>query len=130
MIEQWRRDDDGDTVVGLARLEAIPQFQVRLPLLPATGVIGGGRCDGSGDIGRMSGEIESLVGSMTGRLKALEDSWKGSASTSFQEVLLEWKDTARQVRESLDSIGQVLGQVGDQYAEVEDANTRSFGRGR
>ena len=84
--------------------------------------------DGSGDIGRMSGEIESLVGSMTGRLKALEDSWKGSASTSFQEVLLEWKDTARQVRESLDSIGQVLGQVGDQYAEVEDANTRSFGR--
>ena len=48
----------------------------------------------------------------------------------YKRQLLEWKDTARQVRESLDSIGQVLGQVGDQYAEVEDANTRSFGRGR
>ena len=75
-------------------------------------------------------ELETSLTNLNTKLTTLQTQWKGSASTSFQEVLLEWKDTARQVRESLDSIGQVLGQVGDQYAEVEDANTRSFGRGR
>lgn len=80
----------------------------------------------AGDIARISGEIESQVGAMMARLNALQDAWKGSASTQFQAVVQQWQGTQRQVQESLDSIGSVLGAAGVRYAETEAAAVAMF----
>ncbi|MGE9809286.1 MULTISPECIES: WXG100 family type VII secretion target [unclassified Janibacter] len=82
--------------------------------------------EASGDIHRISAEIESDVSAMLARLEALQGEWKGSASTRFQSVVAEWRATQRQVKESLDAIGRVLGQAGTQYEETEAAAERMF----
>ena len=80
----------------------------------------------SGDIARISGEIEAQVAQMLARLTALQDAWKGGAATQFHGVVTQWQGTQRQVQASLDSIGQVLGAAGAQYAETEAQNMRMF----
>ena len=80
----------------------------------------------SGDIARLSADIEGQVGIMMHRLTALQEAWTGSASTQFQGVVTQWRGTQQQVRTSLDSIGQVLGAAGVQYAEAEAQATRMF----
>jgi early secretory antigenic target protein ESAT-6 len=80
----------------------------------------------SGDIARLSADIEGQVGIMMHRLTALQEAWTGSASAQFQGVVTQWRGTQQQVRTSLDSIGQVLGAAGVQYAEAEAQATRMF----
>ena len=80
----------------------------------------------SGDIARLSADIEGQVGVMMHRLTALQEAWTGTASVQFQEVVGQWRGTQQQVRASLDSIGQVLGAAGVQYAEAEAQATRMF----
>lgn len=80
----------------------------------------------SGDIARISGEIEAQVAQMLARLTALQDAWKGGAATQFQGVVSQWQGTQRQVQSSLASIGQVLGAAGVQYADTEAQNMRMF----
>lgn len=80
----------------------------------------------AGDIGRISGEIDSSVTAMMSRLSGLQDAWQGSAAAGFQSVVREWDTTQRQVKESLDSISQALQRAGQQYAEVEQANAAMF----
>lgn len=80
----------------------------------------------SADIARISGDIEAQVQAMKARLDGLQDAWRGSAATQFAGVVAQWQGTQRQVRESLDSIGQVLRQAGANYAETEAAATRMF----
>jgi WXG100 family type VII secretion target len=81
----------------------------------------------AGDIARISGEIESQVAVMMARLTALQDAWSGTAAARFQGVLGQWQGTQRQVKASLDGIGQVLGAAGAQYAETEAQAARMFG---
>ena len=80
----------------------------------------------SGDIARISAEIDSQVTAMMSRLHGLQDAWTGSASTRFQSLVAEWQGTQRQVRTSLESIGTVLGAAGAQYAETEAQTLRMF----
>ena len=80
----------------------------------------------SGDIARLSADIEGQVGVMMHRLTALQEAWTGTASVQFQGVVGQWRGTQQQVRSSLDSIGQVLGAAGAQYAETEAQATRMF----
>lgn len=80
----------------------------------------------SGDIARISSEIEGQVTSMMSTLVALQDAWKGSASTRFQGVVGEWQGTQTQVRAALDNIGTVLAAAGAQYAETEAQTLRMF----
>ena len=94
----------------------VTQFQVDTDRIQAA----------SGDIARISGEIEGQVGQMLARLTALQDAWKGGAATQFHGVVTQWQGTQRQVQASLDSIGQVLAAAGAQYAETEAQNMRMF----
>jgi WXG100 family type VII secretion target len=80
----------------------------------------------SGDIARISGEIDGQVTAMMGRLQGLQDAWSGGAASRFQSLVAEWQGTQRQVRASLDSIGRVLAAAGVQYAETEAQALRMF----
>jgi 6 kDa early secretory antigenic target len=80
----------------------------------------------SGDIQRISADIESQVAAMMGKLGALQEAWKGSASDRFQGVVTEWRGTQSRVRESLEHISRALQQAGSQYAQAEQQNTSMF----
>ena len=73
----------------------------------------------SGDIARISGEIDAQVTAMMGRLNGLQGAWTGTASSRFQALVAEWQGTQRQVRASLDSIGGVLAAGGGEFADTE-----------
>jgi WXG100 family type VII secretion target len=92
------------------------QFQVDTQQIQAASV----------EIGRISADIDASVAAMMGRLTALQDAWRGAASAGFQQVVVSWSQTQRQVRESLDQIQVTLARAGSQYAEVEAANTALF----
>jgi len=63
---------------------------------------------------------------MLRNLQALEASWKGQAATGFQAVTAQWRATQERVRLSLEEIQRALATAGQQYADVEAANTRMF----
>jgi early secretory antigenic target protein ESAT-6 len=72
--------------------------------------------------------IQAEVAGLHGQLTNLQGSWTGQAATAFAGVVTDWKATQQRVEESLAAINQSLAQAGQQYAEIESANTRLFGR--
>ncbi|NYG07218.1 WXG100 family type VII secretion target [Phycicoccus badiiscoriae] len=80
----------------------------------------------SGDIARISSEIDGQVTAMMARLNGLQGAWTGTASARFQILVAEWQGTQKQVRASLDSIGGVLAAAGAHYAETEAQTLRMF----
>lgn len=74
------------------------------------------------------GRIQTDVSSMESQLRQLQESWKGSAATAFQDVLTQWRSTQAQVEQSLASVRQAMAAASTQYEETESANTRMFGR--
>lgn len=73
-------------------------------------------------IGRLQGEVSA----MRAQLAELQGSWSGTAATAFQGVVSEWTGTQTRVEESLSSIAAALSFAGQQYAEIEEANSRLF----
>lgn len=72
------------------------------------------------------GRIQTDVAALLGQLQALQDTWSGGASAAFQGVVTNWRGTQLSVEESLRQITLALQQAGQQYADVESANTRLF----
>ncbi|MFP5336560.1 MAG: WXG100 family type VII secretion target [Actinomycetes bacterium] len=74
------------------------------------------------------GAISTEVDRMMRNLIDLQSSWRGQAATQFQGVVTDWRATQERVRQSLEDISVALNAAGQQYAEVEQANTRMFTR--
>lgn len=72
--------------------------------------------------------IQSDVNTMESQLRQLQDSWRGSASVAFQDVLTQWRGTQAQVEQALASVRQAMAAASQQYEETETANTRMFGQ--
>lgn len=72
--------------------------------------------------------IQTDVNSMEGQLRTLQDTWRGSASLAFQDVLTQWRSTQAQVEQSLASVRHAMSLASQQYEDTEQANTRMFGR--
>jgi len=73
-------------------------------------------------ITRLQGEVETLHGQLLG----LQDSWRGVAANSFQELTARWRSTSTLVDNQLGELGQALAVAAKQYSEIEYANTRLF----
>ena len=73
-------------------------------------------------IARVQADIQKLAS----QLQALQSSWGGSAATSFQDVLLQWKGTHAQVEAQLVGLTQTLGQVAQHSEALEQQNTQLF----
>ncbi|MGL4173904.1 MAG: WXG100 family type VII secretion target [Actinomycetota bacterium] len=80
----------------------------------------------SGEVHRISVELENQVSRMMSQLTGLQDAWRGTAATQFHHVMQEWQTTQAKVREALDHIGRTLGQAGQQYAAAEQQTTAMF----
>ncbi|MDI2034819.1 WXG100 family type VII secretion target [Paenarthrobacter nitroguajacolicus] len=70
--------------------------------------------------------ISSDVHSMTRGLEELQATWKGSAASNFQALVVEWALTQSKVEASLASITLALSSAATSYSEVEQGNTQRF----
>lgn len=73
-----------------------------------------------------SDEIATSVDALMHDLASLADTWQGTAASSFQAAAEEWRGIQTSVHDSLRSINEALRMAGQQYQEVEAANTRMF----
>ena len=71
-------------------------------------------------------QLGEEVDRMMRRLLELQASWKGSAATSFQHVVTDWRSTQERVRLTLEEIQRALAVAGRQYEDAETAATRMF----
>ncbi len=70
--------------------------------------------------------IRSSVTGMMAELHALEGSWVGGASASFQALISRWHATQAQVEDSLDAISAALSQASQAYLEAESGVASMF----
>jgi WXG100 family type VII secretion target len=70
--------------------------------------------------------ISSDVLAMTRGLEELQATWRGSAATNFQALVVEWSLTQNKVEASLASITTALSSAATSYLEVEQGNTQRF----
>lgn len=82
------------------------------------------------DVSRISEDVETTVASMMSRLLSLQNEWQGEASSSFQDLINDWRATQRTVKESLDEIGRVLGEAGRTYDDTESSVKSTMRPGR
>jgi early secretory antigenic target protein ESAT-6 len=72
--------------------------------------------------------IQAEVGALHGQLVNLQSSWSGPAAAAFQTIAADWRATQQRVEENLAAINQALALAGQQYADIEAANTGMFAR--
>ena len=82
------------------------------------------------DVSRISEDVETTVASMMSRLLSLQNEWQGEASSSFQDLINDWRATQRTVKESLDDISAVLKEAGQTYSTTEDGVKSSLTGGK
>ncbi|MET3366791.1 WXG100 family type VII secretion target [Arthrobacter sp. M2012083] len=75
-----------------------------------------------GTVDRISSDVQT----MRRGLEELEATWRGTAATNFQALVLEWALTQSKVEASLASINIALSSAATSYLEVEQGNTRRF----
>lgn len=74
------------------------------------------------------GRLQSEVAGLHQQLTALQSSWSGQAATAFATVVSDWTATQQRVEENLAAINHALTVAGQQYADIETANTQLFVR--
>lgn len=70
--------------------------------------------------------VRAEVNAMTSSLQDLQGTWQGAASTNFQSVVADWRNTQIRVEDSLNSIGTALNRASVHYEEAEAANANLF----
>ncbi|MFW0775160.1 WXG100 family type VII secretion target [Paenarthrobacter nitroguajacolicus] len=75
-----------------------------------------------GTVDRISVDVQT----MRRGLEELEATWRGTAATNFQALVLEWSMTQSKVEASLASITVALSSAATSYLEVEQGNTQRF----
>jgi WXG100 family type VII secretion target len=80
------------------------------------------------DLSRVSGSLRTGAEDIQGKLSSMESQvnalisadWQGSASSAFNDLYTKWHSGAKQLREALDGISQMLQKSGDAYQQTED----------
>ncbi|YCK80985.1 WXG100 family type VII secretion target [Arthrobacter sp. D3-18] len=75
-----------------------------------------------GTVDRISSDVQT----MRRGLEELEATWRGTAATNFQALVMEWALTQSKVEASLASINIALSSAATSYLEVEQGNTQRF----
>lgn len=73
-----------------------------------------------------SGQIESELGSLRGRVLPISGTWSGQAQDRFQVLYDEWNRNAQGLQQALAGISQLLSQAGQSYDEAERRIAGSF----
>ena len=82
----------------------------------------------------VSGQLQSTAGAITGEnTRALAmvnglvgQGWEGAASSQFDILFTQWKDSADKLIQSLEGISSLLTNAATAYSETEASITRSM----
>lgn len=82
----------------------------------------------SGNVARTSSNVRTSHQGLKGQLSPLltQADWSGQAAAQFAGLYEQFDQHARGLSEALDGIGQLLGQAGIAYADVELKIASSF----
>ncbi len=81
---------------------------------------------GAASAAQTASEISASVALMMTQLQALQGTWMGAASASFQGVIAQWQATQANVEASLQSVSQALQAASATYSDAESQATALF----
>jgi WXG100 family type VII secretion target len=64
-------------------------------------------------------EVEAMLGKLTAAMSELASTWRGPAASAFQQRFAGWATQARNMRQTLEAIGQSLNSAGTDYEQLE-----------
>lgn len=68
-------------------------------------------------------QIHQEMTGLQSRLSVLDGAWQGSARVIFDQLMMRWNDTNRQLNEALNSIAETIKANGVAYQEAQDDHT-------
>jgi WXG100 family type VII secretion target len=78
------------------------------------------------DFNRNVQTLEDTLRTITNTVEMLRGSWKGNASESFDQAMIEWKTSVHNLNQALEVISQNVNKSGISYSEVENAVNNAF----
>jgi WXG100 family type VII secretion target len=80
----------------------------------------------SAQIEQVSQSINSQLNSLMNQLQPVASTWKGSASSAFQQLMERWQSDATKLTQALNSISEMMGTSSKNYAASEEQNTSAI----
>lgn len=71
---------------------------------------------------QVSEEINAELKALQGNLDPVAASWKGSAASAFQQLMVRWSEDANKLTSALQGISEMLDSTNKNYSQVEEAN--------
>ena len=71
---------------------------------------------------QVSDEISGELRALQGNLDPVAASWKGAASSAFQQLMMRWHEDANKLTTALQGISEMLDSTNKNYTQVEEAN--------
>jgi WXG100 family type VII secretion target len=71
---------------------------------------------------QVSEEISAELRSLQGNLEPVAASWRGSASSAFQQLMVRWSEDANKLTTALQGIAEMLQSTNTNYSQVEEGN--------
>jgi WXG100 family type VII secretion target len=73
-------------------------------------------------------EIGQQLSTLMGQLEPIASTWKGAASSAFQQLHLRWNADAQKLNAALASIAEALSGTHKAYSASEEANHAAVNR--
>ena len=71
---------------------------------------------------QVSEEINAELRALQGNLDPVAASWRGSASSAFQQLMVRWSEDANKLTSALQGIAEMLESTNKNYSQVEESN--------
>lgn len=73
-------------------------------------------------VDQVSQEISGELRSLLSQIEPVAGSWKGQASSAFQQLIQRWNEDATKLTQALAQISELLGSTNKNYTQVEESN--------
>jgi WXG100 family type VII secretion target len=71
---------------------------------------------------QVSEEINGELRALQANLDPVAASWKGAASSAFQQLMMRWHEDANKLTTALQGISEMLQSTNTNYSNVEESN--------
>jgi WXG100 family type VII secretion target len=78
----------------------------------------------SRDLAGGSAAVGSELTAVSNKLEPMHQGFQGQAAQRFEQLWVQWHTSAKQLKESLDGLSQLLHGAAQNAAQMEDANKR------
>ena len=75
-----------------------------------------------------AGEVEALLGQLSGAVGPLLEGWTGAAQAEFDGLWVAWRRDAAALQDGLAELAQLAARAADAYAATESSITGTFRR--